>query len=462
MSTYVLLEQEDWFEKELDFVRRWLRPGMTVIDVGANVGIYSIAAARLVGPAGCVFAYEPGADARALLERSRRLNRADCLTVLPFALSDRKGAGFLVHGGWSELHALGPDTEGQAGETVPLTTLDAEAELRGWPPPDLLKLDAEGEEERVLAGGHELLACHSPLVLIEVKAGATVNHHLTRLLRDLGYGIYRLLGGAPVLVPVCETEPFDAFEINFFAAKPDRAEMLAAEGMLVPEAQQRVEHPPTQALLVEALSAMPCAEPFRMARALSRADPAYAEALASFAMWRNGTYRVAERCAALGAAFRGLRALCAHAASFARLSSFARVAWEAGHRQDAVEALTLLLAEAKRRDVVVSEPFWPASPRFDALPPGGLPGDWFLAAAVEMHERTSRHSGFFRPSTPDLAWLCASPFASAEMERRLALQALSRGGRPHLPDSLSQVRPDNRNARLWANGSVETIAGEEA
>src|ERR1700730_9946198 len=66
ITAYVLLEQECWFEKEMDFLRRWLRPGMTVIDIGANLGVYSLPMARLVGKTGHVFAYEPGSDARTL------------------------------------------------------------------------------------------------------------------------------------------------------------------------------------------------------------------------------------------------------------------------------------------------------------------------------------------------------------------------------------------------------------
>ena len=50
ITTYVLLEQETWFEKELNFLRHWLKPGMTAIDIGANLGIYALPMARWVGP----------------------------------------------------------------------------------------------------------------------------------------------------------------------------------------------------------------------------------------------------------------------------------------------------------------------------------------------------------------------------------------------------------------------------
>src|SRR5262249_31376557 len=46
ITTYILLEQERWFEKELGFLARWLKPGMTAIDIGANLGVYALPMAR--------------------------------------------------------------------------------------------------------------------------------------------------------------------------------------------------------------------------------------------------------------------------------------------------------------------------------------------------------------------------------------------------------------------------------
>jgi FkbM family methyltransferase len=130
ITTYVLLEQESWFEKEMEFLRHWLRSGMTVIDIGANLGVYSLPMARMVGPTGQVFAYEPGSEPRAFLERSRELNAAVNLHISPSALSDREREGRLVFGGSSELSALG---DSGSGETVRITNLDNEDAARGWP-----------------------------------------------------------------------------------------------------------------------------------------------------------------------------------------------------------------------------------------------------------------------------------------------------------------------------------------
>src|SRR6516162_7933122 len=123
VTTYVLLEQERWFEKEMDFLRKWLRPGMTVIDIGANLGVYSLPMARLVAPSGPVFAYEPASGTRRLLSWSAQLNGFDNLTVLAEAISDKRGDGFLRHGSSSELNSLG---ESGPGERITITCLDAE------------------------------------------------------------------------------------------------------------------------------------------------------------------------------------------------------------------------------------------------------------------------------------------------------------------------------------------------
>ena len=114
ITTYVLLEQEAWFEKELDFLHQWIGPGMVVIDIGANLGVYSLPLRRLVGPEGRVFAYEPGSRPRALLLKSAALDPGRNLEVIAAALSDGEREGRLSIGRSSELASLGGDGESEA------------------------------------------------------------------------------------------------------------------------------------------------------------------------------------------------------------------------------------------------------------------------------------------------------------------------------------------------------------
>jgi FkbM family methyltransferase len=458
ITTYVLLEQERWFEKEMDFLRHWLRPGMTVIDIGANLGVYSLPMARLVGQMGHVVAYEPGSETRALLERSRELNTAVNLDISPFALSDREREGRLVFGDSSELNALG---DSGAGETVRVTNLDSEDAAPGWPSPDFIKIDAEGEEERILAGGRNFFARHSPLIMFEIKAGNKVNEQLRALFPTIGYRLFRQLGGAPILVPDDAGQPLDGFELNLFAAKPDRVRSLSQQGFLVGEI-------PAWAPSVDDCKN---ADSFWRSQKFAplinmsggngaRADLNYRNSLAAYATWRAADQPVATRCAALAFALRGLRAACACAPTAGRLSTLARVAWEWGARGESVAVLQRLLQTLQRGQIQLSEPFWPAHARFDSMGPGSQPANWFAGAAAEQFERSFSFSSIFAGASPVLAWLCGQPFASTEMERRRVLVAGRARQRPAVPARLCQVAPDHLNAKIWRAGKVPgTIVG---
>jgi len=121
----------------------------------------------------------------------------------------------------------------EAGEPVRVTSLDLESAVRGWPSIDFIKIDAEGEEERIVEGGLGLLTAHSPLVMFEVKAGAIVNERLRALLPAIGYRRFRQLEGEPILVPQDASQTLDGAELNLFAAKPDRVSALSKQGLLV-------------------------------------------------------------------------------------------------------------------------------------------------------------------------------------------------------------------------------------
>ena len=106
MTPYVLLEQEDWFEDEIGFVRRCMAPGMRALDIGANYGLYTLALARAVGPTGRVWAVEPASTTAAFLSESVTLNGLQQVTVLQLALSDRDGLARLRLDDNAELNSL--------------------------------------------------------------------------------------------------------------------------------------------------------------------------------------------------------------------------------------------------------------------------------------------------------------------------------------------------------------------
>lgn len=452
ITTYVILEQEKWFEKETAFLARWLQPGMNAIDIGANLGVYSLPIARMVGPGGQVFSYEPASETRRLLDASKKKNHADNLHIIAAALSDGERQGHLVLGTSSELNSLEGDGP---GESVRITSLDAEDSARDWGAIDFLKIDAEGEEERILAGATSFFANQSPLVMFEVKAGDKTNDNLRSAFIASGFGIYRLMGGAPILIPVDPTEPMDAYELNLFAAKPDRASALASEGVLIETIPAWEPCEQTRVNALEFIRAQPFAPAF--AQLLDERipmAPAYRDALAGYAAWRSIDLPLPVRCAALQFACSTLRTLCEKEASLARLSTLARLTWEMGQRTLSVNVLKLLNDVLKRGTGRMAEPFWPANPRFDSIVPGANVIEWFVVSALEQFEQTATHSSIFGSSGLDIDWLSKQPFASSEMERRRILQRARSGQKMKIPSRLLTPAADHLNAAAWRSGAI--------
>src|SRR5215467_1853730 len=284
LTTYVLLEQEHWFEKEVAFVRRMIRPGMRAVDVGANFGIYTSVLARGVGPGGRVWALEPASSTLECLAETIALNSFSQVDAVRIALSDRAGTARLGIDRNSELNSL-TVRAGQPTEEVPLATLDGFAAAAGAANIDFLKLDAEGEELNILAAGQDFMHRESPLVMFEVKVGTEHNPELAAAFRKLGYGIYRLIGPDRLLVPHPEGEALDPFELNLFACKEERAAQLAARGLLIRAcAGGTSPKPGTGVALCSAQASWP-----DLPQTLSGAPASYQQALDEYALWRDET-----------------------------------------------------------------------------------------------------------------------------------------------------------------------------
>ena len=166
------------------------------------------------------------------------------------------------------------------------------------------------------------------------------------------------------------------------------------------------------------------------------------------------------RCAALAFAFHGLRAASARAPTAARLSTFARVAWEWGARTESVAVLANLLRALQPGQLQLNERFWPPCPRFESIAATGQPANWFAGAAAEQFELTYAYSSMNARASPVLQWLCSQSFSTPQMERRRILREARAGQRPVVPTRLTQVTPDHLNAEIWSAGKVPgTVIG---
>jgi len=456
LSTYVLLEQEDWFEKELPFVRRLLQPGMRAIDVGANFGCYSVAMGRAVGAGGAVWLYEPTAATFGYLRRTLEANDLGWVRSHQLALSDHEGIGSLAVGENSELNSLGAEAAAGTRERVELTTLDRARGAHAIESVDFVKLDAEGEEVRIVAGAQEFFRAEDPLVMFEVKHGTTINADLPGAFQRLGYRLYRLVGPDALLVPASVAAPLDAYELNLFACKAGRAEVLEAAGLLIngSAGATDVSGRPDEGL--ELWRAQPFAAAF--GSTVAARQPLYARALSNYALWRDAARVPAVRHAALEVALRELLELTARDATLARLFTLARIGREAGERAVAVQALQRIVQALGEGRHALQEPCWPALERYDALLPLGDVVSWLSASAVEALVISAGFSGYFTGpvALPMLDWLHRCRYASAPMERRRELQAIASGRQTQIEGSalLERAGADNLNPQLWTRGAT--------
>jgi FkbM family methyltransferase len=177
----------------IDWLHQWVRAGDVLYDIGANVGAYSLVAAKKPGGGARVFAFEPSyANVSSLCANIVLNGAADQITPLPFALSNANGMtvfGLRALEPGSARHTLG-DVESTEGPTLyrqPVVTyrLDDLVERFGLPQPTHVKLDVDGGELGVLAGAARTLA--SPMLrsmLIEVST--VLSEEITALLAGHG------------------------------------------------------------------------------------------------------------------------------------------------------------------------------------------------------------------------------------------------------------------------------------
>jgi FkbM family methyltransferase len=159
---------------ELTWVSQTLTEGMTVIDVGAHMGVYSAIASKLVGESGLVIAMEPSTREFQRLAFHVTLNDLQNVRCVQAAASDFSGeAPLKIAWEWNSGHnTFGdffiPTVELARKEVVRTRTIDALVAAEGLDRVDLIKIDVEGHELRALAGAVETLTRFRPRILIEL------------------------------------------------------------------------------------------------------------------------------------------------------------------------------------------------------------------------------------------------------------------------------------------------------
>lgn len=198
---------------EREVFLRAIRPGMTVFDIGANVGDYTRLFSVLVGPRGAVHAFEPIPQTHDILTRAVS-DRAN-VRVHHVAVGDGAATRDMtvVAGDFGQAslapqdHSDEPAAASRETFQVRVVTLDDFMASSSIPPPDLIKIDVEGAERMVLDGARALIAEHRPVLFFEVFGEWTRRFgyaplDLLREVEALGYPECYLLGPTLRRLPV--------------------------------------------------------------------------------------------------------------------------------------------------------------------------------------------------------------------------------------------------------------------
>jgi FkbM family methyltransferase len=176
-------------------VKRLVRPGDTVLDVGANIGYYSVLFSKLVGDQGKVICFEPTRHYGKVLEMNIRANNLDNVEINKIGLSDKlQELEIWIGPSSASLHVPG-NQKLKSSEIIKLVTLDSFIEEHPLPKIDFIKIDVDGHEPLFFEGAWKTLDRYEPTVLLEVSHPHYLNAGYTAwrfydLLKDRGYFIY--------------------------------------------------------------------------------------------------------------------------------------------------------------------------------------------------------------------------------------------------------------------------------
>ncbi len=213
---------------ERRFLNAFLRPGDVFVDVGANIGLYTLIAAHIVGGSGRVYAFEPCSETYQRLLSNVHLNQITNVACHELALSDSTANLNLNvsqdgYDAWNSLAKpiAGSSFASKTIETVKLDTFVEENNLAGRL--TMIKIDVEGWEGRVLEGGFKTLSqLDAPILQVEFteQAARTAGSSCEKLYRDLAQLGYRMFTYDPksrclIDEPIREYFP----HLNLIAAK---------------------------------------------------------------------------------------------------------------------------------------------------------------------------------------------------------------------------------------------------
>ncbi|MDH5189961.1 MAG: tetratricopeptide repeat protein [Gammaproteobacteria bacterium] len=396
-TPYILLEQEDWIEPEYNFIQHVLKPGMKIVDIGVNYGVYTLSAAKQISSSGMLWAIEPSPERASYLRESLKYNN------------------------FNNVHIK-----------TDLLTIDEYALENNWKNIDFLRLDVEEIDETLFTSGKEFYTSNSPLIMVRMREENRQEGNLVNYLLSLGYEGYMLIPGLNLLAPTKPNQDIDAYRKNLFFCKADCVESLSLQGLLIKEEQLSIDVPaPQVAKWIEHLQQFPYVKSlldswlsYMEKNNDSEQWVLHQRALDYYAMACEPDEKIANKYLYLKCAYQILAKLVQSHGTFSNVQSFVRIAGELGVRSQAVSGLEYLLSFNKFfSDPTLGEPFLSVSSDYEMIEPESRTIDWMNASIIFQYEKLYVFSSYFsdKSSLERLEKLKETGFINCEMERRRQL-----------------------------------------
>ena len=462
LTTFVLLEQERWFESELAFMTKLIKTGDIILDIGANYGLYTIRFASLVGNMGKVFAFEPTPDTATFLQRTVNDNGLNNVDIIPYALSSKCGiSNFFVNDN-SELNSLTANKKNSKSVTVSVQTLDSIKDEFEDTCVNFVKLDAEGEEANIIRGAEWFIKKHDPLFMFEFKHGSRINNELLEVFTAKNFKLLQLVPGLNALLPINVEDDFDDFQLNLFSCSEQRFETLKSEGLVIDSIVQQIELPDNFSETWR-LVADPIYFPDLYLLVLKNSeqlnnhtDTLYMEAINTYFLSKKEEYSVNTRFSLLQHAYSLLQQVVTEPKRLEYFLSFARVALDLGYRSVCLQALKLIIDNI---DILQqSQTILPFIPVYDedfVYQIKSSIQDQMLLKVLEVYEKLRSFSSYFLggENLQELEALIKFGSKDYEILRRYQLAKVRNNTAQISADfsPLLELNEKNLNPAIWKN-----------
>ena len=437
ISTFVLLEQQGWFEDEIRFLPRVMPAEGLMIDIGAHHGLYALELAHAV-PGARVVAFEPAALAFEFLGRNVLGNRlADRISLAQVALSDRAESRWLKTANHSELNRLigvGAPVAPE-DERVNATRLDdfLDRNVAGQEVA-LIKIDVQGDEAAVLRGAERLLQSGSPIVMFAADPAGEPGA-AAQCLEQWGYSLYRLLPRLGVLVPLALHPVGTQDALNLFALRPQSVARLAALGLAVASVEGDANGGPDLSTMESVAQTL---------RHLSEPSAYPADAAGAQARVRDAL-----------AACRAGRRLVVDSTDVGAITTVIHAHFLTGQRALSAHLTGRLLQQWPSTEVVTdAQGPWltPQGEALNAQQPleAASLALWLRLRCESFHESQRAWSSFFAPSDPfTLRRMLRQPDHPEFLERRYALGEFRQNRHPDLALVQHLRACSGPNSAMW-------------